>query len=144
MATAASPSPPETGKDYAKEEESEDEDSEEEDEPKLKYERISGDLRDILKRDGASCIAANSKLIIIGTNWGRIHVLDHQGNKVKGFNPHSSPVTMIDMDDNGGGPRPIHNGEFSFIDYGFSSTECSFGPSVSQATIWSSLCCWYQ
>lgn len=44
------------------EEDSEDEDSEEEEEPKLKYERISGDLREILKRDGASCIAANSKV----------------------------------------------------------------------------------
>ncbi|CAL4184393.1 unnamed protein product, partial [Meganyctiphanes norvegica] len=79
-------------------EESEDE---EEEEPKLKYERISGDLREILKRDGASCIAANSKLMIIGTNWGRVHVMDHQGNKVKEFAPHSGPVTMIDMDMNG-------------------------------------------
>lgn len=79
----------------------EDSEEEEEDEPKLKYERISGDLREILKRDGASCIKANSKLMIIGTNWGRIHVLDHQGNKVKEFSPHSNPVTMLDMDDNG-------------------------------------------
>lgn len=39
--------------------------------------------------------------MIIGTNWGRIHVLDHQGNKVKEFSPHSNPVTMLDMDDNG-------------------------------------------
>ncbi|XP_045596774.1 vacuolar protein sorting-associated protein 41 homolog isoform X1 [Procambarus clarkii] len=82
-------------------EDSEDEDSEEEEEPKLKYERISGDLREILKKDGASCISANSKLIIVGTNWGRIHVLDHQGNKVKEFSPHSNPVTMLDMDANG-------------------------------------------
>ena len=37
-------------------------DSEEEEEPKLKYERISGDLKDILKKDGASCIAVNSKV----------------------------------------------------------------------------------
>ncbi|KAG7161245.1 Vacuolar protein sorting-associated protein 41-like, partial [Homarus americanus] len=74
------------------EEESEDEDSEEEEEPKLKYERISGDLREILKKDGASCIAANSKLIIIGTNWGRIHVLDHLGNKVK------DPVRSVALD----------------------------------------------
>lgn len=83
------------------EEDSEDEDSEEEEEPKLKYERISGDLREILKRDGASCIAANSKLIIIGTNWGRIYVLDHLGNKVKEFASHTNPVTMLDMDGNG-------------------------------------------
>lgn len=41
------------------------------------------------------------QLMIIGTNWGRIHVLDHQGNKVKEFSPHSNPVTMLDMDDNG-------------------------------------------
>ncbi|XP_066945060.1 vacuolar protein sorting-associated protein 41 homolog [Macrobrachium rosenbergii] len=102
MATAAPESDDKAKSPHAEEEEeSEEEDSEEEEEPKLKYERISGDLREILKRDGASCIAANSKLMIIGTNWGRIHVLDHQGNKVKGFHPHSGPVTMIDMDDNG-------------------------------------------
>lgn len=41
----------------------EDSEEEEEDEPKLKYERISGDLREILKRDGASCIKANSKVM---------------------------------------------------------------------------------
>lgn len=41
------------------------------------------------------------QLIIIGTNWGRIHVLDHQGNKVKEFASHNNPVTMIDMDNNG-------------------------------------------
>lgn len=83
------------------EDEEEDSEEEEEEEPKLKYERVCGDLRDILKRDAATCIAANSKLIIVGTSWGRIHVLDHQGNKVREFAPHNSPVTQLDLDANG-------------------------------------------
>lgn len=65
--TSSSQDPKEESKSKEETEEGEDseEDSEEEeeDEPKLKYERISGDLREILKRDGASCIKANSKVM---------------------------------------------------------------------------------
>lgn len=81
--------------------EEEESEEEEEEEPKLKYERVCGDLRDILKRDGATCIAANYKLIIVGTSWGRIHVLDHQGNRVRELASHTSPVTQLDLDGNG-------------------------------------------
>ena len=40
--------------------------AEEEDvtEPKLKYERILNDVTDIFRKDAASCIALNSKVII--------------------------------------------------------------------------------
>ncbi|KAB7507228.1 Vacuolar protein sorting-associated protein 41-like protein [Armadillidium nasatum] len=77
------------------------ESDEEEEEPKLKYEWILGDLQNILIKDGASCIYVNDKLLILGTNWGNIHVLDHQGNKIKHFKEHTGPVTMIDMDSSG-------------------------------------------
>ena len=50
-------------KDFETEEET-DSEEEEEEEPKLKYERISGNLKEILKKDGASCIAVNSKVNI--------------------------------------------------------------------------------
>lgn len=85
----------------AGEEENDSEEEEEEEEPKLKYERVCGGLREILKRDAATCITANSKLLIIGTSWGRVHVLDHQGDRVREFAPHSAPVTHLTLDANG-------------------------------------------
>ncbi|KAK3862858.1 hypothetical protein Pcinc_031314 [Petrolisthes cinctipes] len=87
--------------DEVEEDSEEESEEEEEEEPKLKYERMSGDLREILKKDGASCIAANSKLVVVGTNSGHVHVLDHQGNRVREFWLHSRPVTMLNLDGNG-------------------------------------------
>lgn len=40
----------------------EDEEEEEEVEPKLKYERLSNDIANILKKDAASCIAVHPKV----------------------------------------------------------------------------------
>ena len=40
-----------------------DEEEEEEIEPKLKYERLSNDISQILKRDAASCIAVHPKVM---------------------------------------------------------------------------------
>lgn len=42
----------------------EEEEEEEEIEPKLKYERLSNDISQILKRDAASCIAVHPKVIM--------------------------------------------------------------------------------
>ena len=39
-----------------------DEESEEEEEPKLKYERVRGDLTHILDRDSLTCIASDDKV----------------------------------------------------------------------------------
>lgn len=48
------------------EEESEDEEDEEDDEePSLKYERISGAVPDLLKKDSASALAVSHKLLVI-------------------------------------------------------------------------------
>ena len=60
--------------------ESDSDDEEEEAEPKLKYERLSSDLKAILKKDVASCLAVHSKFLILGTHWGVIHILDAMGN----------------------------------------------------------------
>ena len=67
---------------FASESESEtdSDDEEEEAEPKLKYERLSSDLKAILKKDVASCLAVHSKFLILGTHWGVIHILDAMGN----------------------------------------------------------------
>ncbi|CAG0922413.1 unnamed protein product [Notodromas monacha] len=58
----------------------EDDDSE----PKLKYERLGNDLRKIFMKDSASCIAVNSRFLVLGSHWGMIHVLDHLGNAARG------------------------------------------------------------
>jgi hypothetical protein len=67
--------------------EQEDDDDEEEDceeteetEPCLKYERLSSDLKAILAKDSASCIAVHSKLMALGTHWGAVCLLDAIGN----------------------------------------------------------------
>ncbi|XP_054269430.1 vacuolar protein sorting-associated protein 41 homolog [Macrosteles quadrilineatus] len=80
----------------------------EEIEPKLKYMRMTNDLVNILKKDAASCIAVHPKFICIGTQFGWIYMLDHQGNSVRykdnasqGFNAHTVSVNMISVDVNG-------------------------------------------
>ena len=64
----------------SEEEESSSDSDEEEIEPKLKYERLSSDLKAILKKDVASCLAVHSKFLILGSHWGVIHLLDAMGN----------------------------------------------------------------
>ena len=66
------------------EEEDSDSDGEEDDEPQLKYERLSSDLRQLLSDDAASCLCAHSKLLALGTHWGRVHALDAMGNSLDG------------------------------------------------------------
>lgn len=62
------------------EEEVEEED--EEAEPRLVYDRIKSEVSVIAQKDAISCFCVNSRLLVVGTHWGRIFVLDHQGNKV--------------------------------------------------------------
>eukprot|EP00058_Branchiostoma_floridae_P023305 XP_002608795.1 hypothetical protein BRAFLDRAFT_125598 [Branchiostoma floridae] len=89
------------------EEEEEEEDSEsdesEEEEPKLKYERVGNDLSDILRKDAASCMAVHEKFLALGTHWGMVHVLDHQGNRIssKEYAVHQTTVNQISLDQNG-------------------------------------------
>ena len=103
--------------------ESEDESSsssedEEETEPKLKYERLSSDLKAILKKDVASCLAVHSKFLILGrcfkeifliifplifllcSHWGVIHLLDAMGNCLpsKQSQAHTIGVNTVSVD----------------------------------------------
>ncbi|XP_076806786.1 vacuolar protein sorting-associated protein 41 homolog isoform X1 [Clavelina lepadiformis] len=72
-------------------------------EPQLKYERMGSDLLEILKTDAASCVALHCKFVALGTHWGKMHILDHQGNNItsKRFSPHTTTVTSIALDDTG-------------------------------------------
>ena len=84
-------------------EEDEDDEEEAEDlvEPKLKYERLGNDVKEVLKNDAASCLAVQSKFLVLGTHWGVVHILDLQGNRVKQFPCHSTTVNEISIDSNG-------------------------------------------
>ncbi|XP_070520756.1 vacuolar protein sorting-associated protein 41 homolog isoform X2 [Cardiocondyla obscurior] len=83
----------------------EDSDSSEidEKEPRLKYVRIRNDLEHILQNDAASCIAVHPKFLCLGSHWGMIHLLDHQGNNIKSktLQAHTVAVNQISIDYNG-------------------------------------------
>lgn len=77
-------------------------------EPKLKYDRMENDLLNILLKDAVSCICVHTKFICIGTRWGVIHLLDHEGNIVAisqdgktEFQAHTIAVNQISVDQNG-------------------------------------------
>lgn len=76
----------------------------EEIEPKLKYIRLSSEnLQSILTNDAASCIAVHPKFVCLGTQYGTIHLLDHQGNIIRSNRPtplpkHTISVNQISID----------------------------------------------
>jgi len=78
---------------------------EEETEPKLKYERLSADLKSILQKDRASCLSVHGKFLVLGTGFGVIHLLDAMGNSLSSRtrHPHSVAVNEVSTD---------HAGEF--------------------------------
>ena len=71
-----------------------DSEEEEETEPKLKYERLSADLKAILKKDVASCLAVHSKFLILGSHWGVIHLLDAMGNSLPARQSQAHTITV--------------------------------------------------
>lgn len=72
-------------------------------EPKLSYERILNDLSTIIQTDSITSTCLHSKFFVIGTLYGRIHIFDHQGNKVKGQDlcVHLKSVNSISIDEKG-------------------------------------------
>ncbi|XP_053997845.1 vacuolar protein sorting-associated protein 41 homolog [Hylaeus anthracinus] len=72
-------------------------------EPRLKYVRMRNDLERILQNDAASCIAVHPKFLCLGSHWGMIHLLDHQGNNIqsKSLQAHTVAVNQISIDHNG-------------------------------------------
>ncbi|CAH0548772.1 unnamed protein product [Brassicogethes aeneus] len=79
------------------------ESSEDEIEPKLKYIRLSNDLQSILLKTSATCIAVHPKFVCLGSHWGVIHILDHQGNCIKGVDlkSHTVSINQISIDTSG-------------------------------------------
>ena len=89
--------------------ENDDDDDDEGDiEPRLKYERLSAELKErILTNDQATAIAVHERFLILGTHWGQRHMLDALGNvlpnsEIKKYS-HSLAVSQVSID---------HRGEF--------------------------------
>ncbi|KAM3928991.1 vacuolar protein sorting-associated protein 41 homolog [Leptodactylus fuscus] len=80
-------------------EESEEEDSEEE--PKLKYERLSNGVSDILQEDAASCMTVHEKFLALGTHNGKVYLLDIQGNMTQRFDISTVKINQISLDESG-------------------------------------------
>ncbi|OAD57320.1 Vacuolar protein sorting-associated protein 41 like protein [Eufriesea mexicana] len=89
-------------------------------EPRLKYVRVRNDLENILQNDAASCIA----FLCLGSHWGMIHLLDHQGNNIqsKSLQAHTVAVNQISIDYKGDFIASCSDDGKVFI-YGLYSTE---------------------
>ena len=55
------------GEEEEEEEEESEEEEEDDEEPSLKYERISGAVPDLLKKDSASALAVSNRLLVISS-----------------------------------------------------------------------------
>ena len=58
-------------KDFSQENRSDDR-FEDNEEPRLKYDRLSSDLKEILSSDSTSAMAVNEKFIVVGKSWLRV------------------------------------------------------------------------
>lgn len=72
-------------------------------EPLFKYLRIACDLREIVKNSSISCVSANTKVIFVGTSWGDLRILDHEGNvnSHQKFPKHIVGINQISVDNKG-------------------------------------------
>ncbi|KAF5836123.1 hypothetical protein DUNSADRAFT_6376 [Dunaliella salina] len=52
-------------------------------EPQLKFEALHGDLDSILQDETISCLCLSDKILTLGTEEGRVHVLDYCGNQAR-------------------------------------------------------------
>ncbi|KAF9266084.1 vacuolar assembling protein VPS41 [Marasmius fiardii PR-910] len=82
-------------------EEDEEYDDEDDEEPALKYERITGNLPDIFKKDSGSALAMSKKYMILGTHAGFLHLFDLSGKRIKSFKPHQASVVDLCVDTTG-------------------------------------------
>ncbi|KAK7123924.1 hypothetical protein R3I93_022129 [Phoxinus phoxinus] len=79
--------------------ESEEEDTEEE--PKLKYERLTNGVTEILQKDAASCMTVHDKFLALGTHFGKVYLLDIQGNVTQKFEISPVKINQISLDESG-------------------------------------------
>ncbi len=51
-------------------------------EPQLKYSALGGDVPELLSSTSVTCLCLSDKILALGTEGGRVHVLDYEGNEV--------------------------------------------------------------
>ncbi|XP_076944530.1 vacuolar protein sorting-associated protein 41 homolog [Bidens hawaiensis] len=90
--------PSDNGTEGDDEREEEEEENEEEDEPRLKYQRMGGNVPSLLSSDAASCVAVAERMIALGTHGGSVHILDFLGNQIKEFRAHTAAVNDLCFD----------------------------------------------
>ncbi|XP_039932695.1 vacuolar protein sorting-associated protein 41 homolog isoform X1 [Hirundo rustica] len=74
---------------------------ESEEEPKLKYERLSNGVTEILQKDAASCMTVHEKFLALGTHYGKVYLLDVQGNITQKFDVSPVKINQISLDESG-------------------------------------------
>lgn len=72
-------------------------------EPLFKYLRIACDLREIVRNSSISCVNATSKVIFVGTSWGDLFIIDHEGNinSHQNFPKHIVAINQISVETKG-------------------------------------------
>ncbi|CAI4225977.1 unnamed protein product [Auanema sp. JU1783] len=72
-------------------------------EPRLKYDRVVGEQAvKMLETEVITCISVNEKLVAIGSQSGRLSVMDHLGfSNFPVAQPHRSKVTRLELDPGG-------------------------------------------
>lgn len=77
------------------------EEDEEEEEPKLKYVRLGSGVAAILRTDSARCLIPNDKFLVLGTQGGKVHVLDLEGHEILKRDLHTQPINDMSLDETG-------------------------------------------
>uniref|UniRef100_A0A803SMK4 Vacuolar protein sorting-associated protein 41 homolog n=1 Tax=Anolis carolinensis TaxID=28377 RepID=A0A803SMK4_ANOCA len=81
--------------------EAEEKEDDSEEEPKLKYERLSNGVTEILQKDVASCMTVHEKFLALGTHYGKVYLLDVQGNITQKFDISPVKINQISLDESG-------------------------------------------
>uniref|UniRef100_A0A8C2CQG9 Vacuolar protein sorting-associated protein 41 homolog n=1 Tax=Cyprinus carpio TaxID=7962 RepID=A0A8C2CQG9_CYPCA len=72
-----------------------------EEEPKLKYERLTNGVTEVLQKDAASCMTVHDKFLALGTHFGKVYLLDIQGNVTQKFEISLVKINQISLDESG-------------------------------------------
>ncbi|CAH8566545.1 unnamed protein product [Dicrocoelium dendriticum] len=67
--------------------------------PRLKYQEVQNGLLELTSADSITCLATHEKFLAIGTELGRVHILDHSGFPVENgvHSMHNSAVNQISV-----------------------------------------------
>uniref|UniRef100_A0A8C1XJS9 Vacuolar protein sorting-associated protein 41 homolog n=1 Tax=Cyprinus carpio TaxID=7962 RepID=A0A8C1XJS9_CYPCA len=66
-----------------------------------KYERLTNGVTEILQKDAASCMTVHDKFLALGTHFGKVYLLDIQGNVTQKFEISPVKINQISLDESG-------------------------------------------